>query len=614
MTDRHASSMQTDPALCLALLWDAGSVPDLNLFLVGHPRMVPSDLSAVVRVDQSRRWQRGDRRRIEHYFDRFPAIKDDPIAALDLIHHEYILRERLGPPPSVGEFTARFPEHAATIRDQIAIHLALATGVARGDLPLVDRTGVSSPGLLTERSPLAPPYQFGRYALLEMLGRGAMGTVYRALDDQLDRQVALKVLRVGPDPDGQLTRRFLREAGIAANFTDPRLCPVHDAGVLEGFHYFTMPLIIGESARHPHETRRGRRSMRGRAAGRHDRSCRLDRPPRGRRAPRPETGERNDDTRRITGRPRLWPGGRGRPVRDAFATEHGVVLGTPAYMAPEQIGGDSRSVGPAADVYSLGVILYQLLTGRLPFDGPSHELFAAGATEDPVRPSQIRPELEATIETVCLTAMARDAPDRFRSMDAFALSLESYLDGTAKDTPRWRRRFVARIAGFFALGVICSRPWRSGFTLPRSARFRTGPRRNRLAHFPKGAIWTGRFVFRGRLSGYEGDAVVRVIDSRGEQFRANYSTEGGKFEWEVSGTERDDHVHWEFVREIKGHVNPSIVGHARFRALPRRRSRPHLHGWRLVGRSHPHGALPDAFAPGLPGNSRARSRPLPGEQ
>ena len=81
-------------------------------------------------------------------------------------------------------------------------------------------------------------------------------------------------------------------------------------------------------------------------------------------------------------------------------------------------------------------------------------------------------------------------------------------------------------------------------------------------HFPVGAVWSGRFVFRGRLSGYEGDVTVRVIESRGDTFLASYSTEGGKFEWEVAGTESNDHVHWEFVRATRGNVYPSIVGQA----------------------------------------------------
>ena len=81
-------------------------------------------------------------------------------------------------------------------------------------------------------------------------------------------------------------------------------------------------------------------------------------------------------------------------------------------------------------------------------------------------------------------------------------------------------------------------------------------------YFPVGAIWSGRFVFRGKLTGYEGDVVLTVIRQRGNAFRAMYSTEAGKFEWVVDGTESNDHVHWEFIRATRGNVQPSIVGHA----------------------------------------------------
>ena len=217
------------------------------MFLAAYPTLVADLLAAVVRVDQSRRWERGDRYGAEHYFARYPAIRDDPTSALDLIHHEFILRERLGPPPTADEFIDRFPEHATTIRDQVAIHQALASDIhGREPLGAVGSAVIR----LGTRDSMPPPEamtRFGRYVLLERIGQGGMGTVYRAHDDQLDRQVALKVLRVGPDPDGHFASRFLREARIAANFTDPRLCPVHDAGVLDGIHYFTMPLISGET-------------------------------------------------------------------------------------------------------------------------------------------------------------------------------------------------------------------------------------------------------------------------------------------------------------------------------------------------------------------------------
>ena len=388
-----------------------------------------------------------------------------------------------------------------------------------------------------------------------------MGTVYRARDDQLDRQVALKILRVHPDLDGHLTSRFLREARIAAGFTDPHLCPVYDAGILDGFHYFTMPLIAGETL----ATRLEREgAIDPRVAARLvaviARAVAI--------AHRAGVVHRDLKPANVMmtsmGSPVVLDFGLARrdAAHDAVATEFGVVLGTPAYMAPEQIGGDSRHVGPPADIYSAGVILYQLLTGRLPFEGSPHELLRKALTENPVPPSQIRPGLDTTIDRVCLQAMARKITDRFPSMDSFVDSLESYLDGTAAVTPRTRRdRLRRHHFVIFTLSVVFGLV-ALGFYLTPNRALSVAARPQPDDHFPVGAIWSGRFVFRGRLSGYEGDVVLMVTKSHGDAFQGKYRTEGGKFEWDVSGVERDDHIHWEFVRATKGVVRPSIVGQA----------------------------------------------------
>ena len=561
MTKGQAAPTRADPVERLAALWDGGAAPDLDHYLAEYLNLTPADLAAIVRVDQARRWQRGDRLPTEHYFARFPVIRDDPAAAMDLIHYEFILRENYGPPPSLGEFTARFPDHASTIHDQIAIHVALCE---RGRSRRCHSwKSIDKFSLLGFRQLAAACTAGEVWALHAPRTTRARHDGHRiqSADDHLDRHVALKVLRVGLDPDGHLASRFLREARIAASFTDPHLCPVHDAGVLNGFQYFTMPLIDGETlasclvrdgAVDPTSAARlvleiaYALSIAHRAGVVH-------------RDLKPANVMMTAD-----GSPVVLDFGlaRRQAVHDAVATEDGVVLGTPAYMAPEQIGGDSRSVGPPADIYSLGVILYQLLTGRLPFEGSSHELLRKALTANPVPPSHLRPELDATIDTICLRAMAREITDRFPSMNAFADSLESYLHGAATAERRsWRRHLGRRRAVILGIGVIL------GFTAvalnfsPSRAPSVTA-RPDQAVHFPTGAIWSGRFVFRGRLSGYEGDVILTITESHGDRFQGKYSTEAGKFEWEVSGVERDDHIHWEFVRATRGEVRPSIVGRA----------------------------------------------------
>ena len=176
MTDGYPAPTGPDPAEQLALLWDVGSAPELDVFLAAYPTLVADHLAAAVRVDQSRRWERGERYRAEHYFANYPAIRDDPTSALDLIHHEFILRERLGPPPTVDEFAGRFPEHAATIRDQVAIHRALASDVCGTESQRADRLTAGSRGTRDSMLPPEAMTRFGRYVLLERIGHGGMGT------------------------------------------------------------------------------------------------------------------------------------------------------------------------------------------------------------------------------------------------------------------------------------------------------------------------------------------------------------------------------------------------------------------------------------------------------
>src|SRR5205085_1597813 len=108
-----------------------------------------------------------------------------------------------------------------------------------------------------------------------------------------------------------------------------------------------------------------------------------------------------------------------------------VAMGTPPYMSPEQLSGDLPRVGPATDIYSLGVILYELVTGRLPFPGPSGALFAQILHGTPPQPSRLRPGLGADIDRLCLKAIARDPAERFASVSAFAAELGAHLRGGA---------------------------------------------------------------------------------------------------------------------------------------------------------------------------------------
>jgi hypothetical protein len=512
------------------------------------------ELVSVLRVDQARRWERGDAVVAESYLARFHTVRDDADAAIDLIYGEFVLREALGDRCDPHEYFSRFPEHAEVLRPQIELHRAMATHADLGSL-IAPRTRLEPMGD-TGLDP-ALPRRFGRYEIIKTLGKGGMGTVYVAHDTQLDRTVALKVPRFGTEMDAHIRERFYREARIAATFSHPLLCPVYDVGELDGIHYLTMPLLKGEPLSDKlkrvgvlpaaEAVRIAAQVARALAVAHQAGVVHRDL--------KPANIMINQDREPIVMDFGLASR---RAASDIDLTHVGDIFGTPAYMAPEQIGGDSRIVGPASDVYSLGAILYQMLTGRIPFEGLTHEVWRQALTCEPERPSRIRPELDPRLDAVCLAAMAKDPAQRFRSMDAFAEALESSTSPVAAiviDERERVRRLVRRgvVAGVLVmagllLGVIAM-AGRPRSQAPPDA-------------LPVHSRWTGDFRFRSPLD-YTGDVELTVQERSGDRFRANYQTENGQYEWEVDGTLRDGAITGRFTRAIRDNAEHDVVGIAR---------------------------------------------------
>lgn len=316
-------------------------------------------------------------------------------------------------------------------------------------------TAAFAPGdtVETKRPGQAPGAVFGRYQLIRLLGQGGMGAVHLAHDSLLQREVALKIPRFADDAPIH-RERFLREARSAALLTHPNICPVYDVGEIDGQPYLTMAYVEGlslaerlrEGPLDPHEAARLVAAVAQAMQHAH------------------EHGILHRD---------LKPGNvllnrAGEPVVMDFGlafrfdadtserlTEQGLVVGTPAYMPPEQVNG--QALGPAADIYGLGVVLYQLLTGKLPFEGPLGKLLAQIESAAPPPPSQHRPGLEPALEAICLRALAKRPADRFQDMAEFAQALDDYLRGKATLThlaaptmlfrpPRKRWPMVATVA------------------------------------------------------------------------------------------------------------------------------------------------------------------------
>jgi serine/threonine protein kinase len=267
----------------------------------------------------------------------------------------------------------------------------------------------------------------GRYLLLKELGRGAMGTVYLALDTLAQRQVALKMPHFQPGASPELRERFYREVRAAAMFDHPNICPLYDVGEEDGRPYLTMAYIEGQTladvlrACNPMPQRRAVEIVAKLARG-------VEEMHRHGVVHRHLTPSNVMVKRR--GEPVIMDFGLAKRDQDASITNQGPVLRTPAYMPREQVNGETAKIGPASDQYALGVILYELFTGQVPFRGTVEQVMAKILTEAPKPPSWVQPDLDPALEEVCLKAMAAEIPDRFPSVGDFAEALERFLTPT----------------------------------------------------------------------------------------------------------------------------------------------------------------------------------------
>lgn len=281
-------------------------------------------------------------------------------------------------------------------------------------------------------APLEPlPEKIGRYRILKQLGAGGMGTVYEAEDPELKRIVALKVPHFHGSPLQRSTarQRFLREGSAAARIRHPHVCPIHDVGEHEGTPFVVMAYVEGQSL-----------AERLRDLGRFDdprQAVSLIRQVAEALEIVHGHGVIHRDLKPANilldarGQAVLTDFGLARPESgDEHLTAEGVLVGTPSYMAPEQAAGDLKNISPRTDLYSLGVVLYQMLTGRLPFEGPQLAVLGKIAHETPPRPAQLRTDLDSNLETIVTKLMARRPEERFANAHELTVTLDRWLAGT----------------------------------------------------------------------------------------------------------------------------------------------------------------------------------------
>jgi tRNA A-37 threonylcarbamoyl transferase component Bud32 len=322
----------------------------------------------------------------------------------------------------------------------------------------------------SETKELAPGTRLGYvgdYELIEEIARGGMGVVYRARQASLKRIVAVKMIRSGELAGEAEVQRFRAEAEAAANLKHPNIVAIHEIGEHEGRHYFSMDFVAGQNL----AQLAGGRPVPARQAAEWLKTI----------AEAVQFAHQRGVLHRdlkpqnilvdAEGRPHVTDFGLAKNLHaDSGVTQTGAVMGSPGYMAPEQARGRNDLVGPASDVYSLGAVLYELLTGRAPFHGESPmETLHRVVNDEPPRLRSLNADAPVDLETICLKCLEKEPTRRYPTARALAEDVGRFLAGepiqarpasVARRAVSWARRHPMLLAGVAALAVFAL----AGFT------------------------------------------------------------------------------------------------------------------------------------------------------
>jgi Protein kinase domain len=309
------------------------------------------------------------------------------------------------------------------------------------------------------------------FEILGELGRGGMGVVYKARHVALGRIVALKVIRAGAHASPEELARFQREAEAAARLSHPNIVQVYQVGASEGLPYCALEYVEGETLAHhlergplpPREVASLIESLAAAAHLAHSRNI-VHRDLKPANILLAASGVATPGAPQ-TAIPKITDFGLARRLDDEVGqTQTGAIVGTPAYMAPEQTSGQRHAVGPAADVYALGAILYECLTGRPPFEGKNAlETLDQVRHREPPPPSQVHPKVPRDLETICLKCLRKEPEKRYGSAQELADDLGRFLRGEAvaarpvglaERLAKWARRRPAVAALLIVLLVM----------------------------------------------------------------------------------------------------------------------------------------------------------------
>jgi tetratricopeptide (TPR) repeat protein len=439
---------------------DRAEMPDEGATSMAADQTLAQLVDEVCR-EQRECWEAGNRVVAEVYLAQHPELGSNSACAVEVLFNEMLLRRERGEVPELQEYAQRFPPLIPQLRLLLEVDQEIAQGHLLDLHPATAAMGTA--GTAAQAAEAMPLPAIPGYEVLKNLGRGGMGVVYWAWQSPLNRPVALKMLLAGDQASPKELCRFRTEAEAIARLQHANFVQIYEVGRWNGRPYLSMEYVDdGSLARrlvgNPQPVRRAAELVEVLARAMH------------------HAHQRGIVHRDLTpanilftadGVPKITDFGLAKLLDGAgpTLTSSGTTVGTPSYMAPEQAAGHSKEVGPATDVYALGAILYELLTGRPPFKAEIPlETMRQVQMEEPIPPNRLQPKLPRDLTTICLKCLQKEPAKRYLSAEALAEDLRRYLAGepirarpvgAAGKVARWCRRkpAIASLAAGLALVV-----------------------------------------------------------------------------------------------------------------------------------------------------------------